>query len=267
MKLGIIAPVAEESFRKARDLGLDFVEFCINGTDHGEKILALEQEILQWRKTYGVDVGSIGRWKAEILKPDGTVDRREVELAGELARLAGRLDCPNYVCGCNYIPEQSLFTNYSRAISFLEQVLDAAPEGVKVSLYNCRKMNFLNTEEAWRICLGHFPQLGIKFDPSHSRYAGTDYLAEAARWGDRIYHVHLKGSLLVNGERIDDPPAGLDQTDWRTLLNILRAKGYNRNLSIEPHSPVWQGELGEKGIAYTIRYFRELLLCGKGDAL
>ena len=197
MKLGIIAPVAEESFRKARDLGLDFVEFCINGTDHGEKILALEQEILQWRKTYGVDVGSIGRWKAEILKPDGTVDQREVELAGELARLAGRLDCPNYVCGCNYIPEQSLFTNYSRAISFLEQVLDAAPEGVKVSLYNCRKMNFLNTEEAWRICLGHFPQLGIKFDPSHSRYAGTDYLAEAARWGDRIYHVHLKGSLTI----------------------------------------------------------------------
>lgn len=260
MKLGIIAPVAEESFRKAHELGLDFVEFCINGEDRGEQLLAAEQDIPKWIREYSVEVGSIGRWKSEILKPDGTVDPREVEIARELTRLADVFGCPNYVCGCNYIPTQSLFTNYSRAIEFLEQVLDAAPEGVDVSLYNCRKMNFLNTEEAWKICLGHFPKLGIKYDPSHSRYAGADYLGEVARWGDRIYHVHLKGSLIVDGQRIDDPPAGMDQTDWPTLLNILRAKGYNRNLSLEPHSPVWQGELGEKGIAYSVRYFRELLL-------
>lgn len=39
-----------------------------------------------------------------------------------------------------------------------------------------------------------------------------------------------------------------------------RAKGYDGGLSIEPHSPVWKGELGERGIAYTIRYFRDLML-------
>ena len=260
MKLGIIAPVAEESFQKARDLGLDFVEFCINGTDHGERLLTLQSDICGWIKKYGVAVGSIGRWKAEVLKPDGTVDPEEIRIAKALEQVSADLDCPNYICGCNYRSGQSLFSNYCRAVEFLEQVLNNAPSGVKISLYNCRKMNFLNTEEAWQICLGHFPELGIKFDPSHSRYAGTDYLQEATQWGHRIYHVHLKGSLIVNGQRIDDPPAGLDQTDWPTLLNILRAKGYNRNLSIEPHSPVWQGELGEKGIAYSVRYFRELLL-------
>ena len=66
--------------------------------------------------------------------------------------------------------------------------------------------------------------------------------------------------MIIGGQRVDDPPAGLDQTDWRSVLNILRAKGYDRNLSIEPHPPVWQGELGEKGLAYTIRYFRDLML-------
>lgn len=50
MKLGIIAPVAEESFQRARDLGLDFVEFCINGTDHGERLLTLQSDIRGWIK-------------------------------------------------------------------------------------------------------------------------------------------------------------------------------------------------------------------------
>ena len=38
------------------------------------------------------------------------------------------------------------------------------------------------------------------------------------------------------------------------------AKGYEGGLSIEPHSANWHGELGERGIDYTVRYFRELML-------
>ena len=41
---------------------------------------------------------------------------------------------------------------------------------------------------------------------------------------------------------------------------ILCAQGYEGRLSIEPHSANWQGELGEKGLDYTIRYFRALEL-------
>lgn len=177
-----------------------------------------------------------------------------------MEELAGEFGCPNYVCGCNYVPAISKFSNYCAAIRFFEQVLENAPASVRVSVYNCRKKNFVNTQEAWSLVLGHLPELGLKFDPSHSRYAGSDYLQELVEWGDRVYHVHLKGSMVVNGQRIDDPPAGLDQTDWSSILNILRAKGYDGGLSIEPHSPVWQGELGERGIAYTVRYFRELML-------
>lgn len=261
MKLGMIVKTyGEEGFAYAKALGLDFIEYCVNGADKGEELLTHENDILQWMEKYQVGIGSIGRWKSEILRPDGTVDPQEVEIAKRLLRLCERFNCPNYVCGCNYIDAVSLYTNYSRAIEFFEQVLDAVPQNVRISVYNCRKMNFINTEEAWRIVLGHLPELGIKFDPSHSRYAGSDYLQELNEWGNRVYHVHLKGSMIVNGQRVDDPPAGLDQTDWKSVLNILRAKGYDRNLSIEPHSPVWQGELGEKGLAYTVRYFRDLML-------
>lgn len=260
MKLGMIAEVSEESFAYAGKAGLDFVEFCINGEDHGEKLIEYENQILDWMEQYQVGIGSIGRWKSEILQPDGKVSEEETEIAGELMRLAKKFRCPNYICGCNYINEISLFQNYSSAIEFFRAVLKAAPDGIKVSVYNCRKMNFVNTDEAWRIILGELPELGIKYDPSHCRYAGGDYLGELVEWGHRVNHVHLKGSMIVNGKKIDDPPAGLDQTDWKTVLNILRCKGYDRNLSIEPHSPVWKDKLGEKGLEYTIQYFRKMML-------
>lgn len=259
MKLGIIAPVAEESFIRAAERGLDFVEFCINGDDRGETLFSELDNIKSWTSKYGVAVGSIGRWKSEILDKNGGIVDSEVELAGKLMKAANELGCPNYICGCNYCDAVSYYTNCSRAISFFEMVLSQRPDGIEVSVYNCRKMNFVNTPEAWKIVLGHLPELGIKYDPSHAIKDGSDYLAELVEWGDRVRHVHLKGSLVINGVSVDDPPAGLDGTDWKSFIGILRAKGYDRGLSIEPHSPVWTGALGDAGIDYTVKYMKELL--------
>lgn len=260
MELGIILPIAEESFRYAASLGLDFVEFCINGSDEGELLLERIDEILRWIDKYKVKVGSIGRWKSEILNPEGDINEKEVKIAERLIYAAQKVGCPNYICGCNYVSGVSEWANYDRAINFFETLLNLASNTLRISVYNCRKMNFVNSPKAWELVMGRLPGLGIKFDPSHSRYAGSDYLQEVMDWGERIQHVHLKGSMLVNGQRVDDPPAGLDQTDWKTFLNILRVKGYDRGLSIEPHSQIWKDELGKKGVIYTVRYFRDLML-------
>ena len=42
-------------------------------------------------------------------------------------------------------------------------------------------------------------------------------------------------------------------------MSILYAKGYDGGLSIEPYSKTWQGTRGEKGIDYTIEYFKKLI--------
>jgi len=131
---------------------------------------------------------------------------------------------------------------------------------VKISTYNCDWNNFVDNDMAWTMIHGYLPELGIKFDPSHSRYAGRDYLKEMRDWGDRFYHVHIKGSVIIDGERFDDPPAGLDQTDWKSFMAVLYAKGYDGGLSIEPHSHNWEGELGEKGIDYTVEFLKNLVI-------
>ena len=40
--------------------------------------------------------------------------------------------------------------------------------------------------------IGHRASFGFNYDPSHFGYQGADYLAFIDRFGDRIYHVHMK---------------------------------------------------------------------------
>ena len=268
MKLGIIAAPAEKSFISAQKRGLQFLEFCLNaGKDPSiidytgvntfcEKV----DEIKGWTAEYGVEVGSIGTWGFNRINKDGSIIADELEASCRLIDAASRLGCKNYVCGCNYVDQLSYYQNCTAAIEFFSKLMEyASGKGVRISSYNCRWNNFVHSPMAWTVIHGHLKELGIKFDPSHTRYDGGDYLKEMEDWGDRFYHVHIKGSLVIDGKRFDDPPAGMDQTDWGSFMAVLYAKKYQEGLSIEPHSANWRGELGEKGVDYTIEYIRRMM--------
>lgn len=260
MKLGIIADCKAESFDKARAKGLEFLEFCIN-VGHDPSVLT--DQIPQLKEAMartGVSVGSIGRWGSDRIAPDGSLVEEELQASYRLIDAAAELSCPNFVCGVNYLEGLSFYQNCTSAIAYFTKVIEyASARGVTVSVYNCRWNNYVHSPETWKIIAGHLPELGIKYDPSHSRYDGGDYLLEMKEWGHRFKHVHIKGSVIIGGERFDDPPAGLDQTDWGTFMAVLYAKGYEGTLSIEPHSRTWSGELGDKGVDYTIGLMNRLL--------
>ena len=125
------------------------------------------------------------------------------------------------------------------------------------------------------------------------------YLEETMDWGGSFGYVHIKGVIqrglseeparmemfrllrqfpelrdtLINSQLFskkdpfaytptsyDNPPAGLDAINWRAFFAALYMHGYDGDLSIEPHSRTWKGELGEKGVKYTIKYIRDLML-------
>ena len=261
MKLGIIATkVNEEAFRRAKDYGLDFVEFTINGGNDGAELFDQMDSVKKWMKEYHLEVGSIGRWKTDEQLPDGTLNPFEVEMAKKLMDACHELDCPTYVCGCNYQDTRTLYQNYTTAIDFFSRVLEMAPAGLNVADYNCHKGNFVIAPEQWRVVLGHLPELKIKYDPAHAFDFGRDPMEELAEWGDRVVHMHLKGSLFVNGKRIDDTPCGLDQTNWKGMLGILYAKGFDGTMAFEPHGDVWTGDREAAGVRYTVKYMREIMI-------
>lgn len=258
MKLGRIAWFEEKDFQSARERGMAFIELDVN--DRAQEFLDNVEAIRERSAKYQVPVGAVGRWGSDRICREG-ICQEELELEYRLIDAAAQLGCGVYITGCNKVEELSYYENCVLAISYFEKLIaHGAEKGVKIAVYNCRWNNFVCDPMAYTVIMGYLKDLYIKYDPSHCIYAGGDYLQETRDWGDRFLHVHLKGSLIVGGERYDDPPAGLDQTNWGAFLAILYAKGYDKCLSIEPHSANWRGELGEKGIDFTIQYFRNLML-------
>lgn len=263
MKLGIISyDFSKEAFEKAKALGLDFAEFCVNfeENDRHEQFYNESERIKSDLASLGLETGSVGRWGGNKITESGEINQAELEADTKLIKAAKTLGCPIYVTNCNYVDSLSLFENYKMAISYFEKLLELGREhGIKIATNNCRWNNYLTSDPAWSVVHGHLKDLYIKFDPSHCVYAGGNYLAEMKKWGHRFVHVHIKGSMVIDGERFDDPPAGLDQTNWGAFMEMLYAVGYDGTLSIEPHSPVWKDELGEKGVKYTIEMMRKLM--------
>ncbi len=264
MKLGMIkSDCSEESFKYVKGKGLDFIEVCLNYPDDAKAFLARTAEIKKLIAKYDLPVLSCGRWNGDggPLDAKGKIRPEALREAKKTIQACAKLGCPVYHCGCNRVEGMSLFRNYEAAIGWFGELIDfAAPLGIQVSTYNCHWNSFIDNMQAWEIVHGELPALGIKFDASHSISAGRDYLEEMRQWAPRFCHVHVKGALRVNGQYVDDPPAGLDQLNWPAILGMLYKAQYKGHLSIEPHSATWKGDLGERGLDLTIRYIRSLLV-------
>ncbi len=261
MKLGIIVSPTADSFDYASALDLEFVEFCFNVGYDVKQLSGIVPELKAASARTGVAVGSIGRWGSDRIAKDGNLIMEELQVSYDLIDAASDLGCPVFVCGCNYIEERSYYENVVSAIEYFSRLIEYGKnKGVQIAAYNCHWNSFIVDETAWKLIHAHLPELGIKYDPSHARYAGQDYLKEMRDWGHRFLHVHIKGSVIIDGARFDDPPAGMDQTEWGTFMAVLYGVGYDGGLSIEPHSHTWSGELGEKGVKYTVDMMNRLLL-------
>ncbi len=257
MKLGMISPSHDAAgIQRIKALGLDYAEFDVNADDISYLNRA---EIRKALSETGVKLGAVGRWGRDRITADGSICAKEQKDEFDLIDMCAELSCPVYITGCNYVDRLSYYQNVSAAIAYFQSLIDYAAGRVKLCVYNCSWNNYVNKPHEWDIINDHLKALGIKFDPSHTVNGGRDYLSEAALYGANFDHVHLKGTLNIDGRHIDDPPAGMDMINWGALLSILRKYNYQGMLSIEPHSATWQGELGEQGLKYTIDYFKKLL--------
>ena len=257
MKLGMISPSHDAAgIQRIKALGLDYAVFDVNADDISYLNRA---EIRKALSETGVKLGAVGRWGRDRITADGSICAKEQKDEFDLIDMCAELGCPVYITGCNYVDGLSYYQNVSAAIAYFQSLIDYAAGRVKLCVYNCSWNNYVNKPHEWDIINDHLKALGIKFDPSHTVNGGRDYLSEAALYGANFDHVHLKGTLNIDGRHIDDPPAGMDMINWGALLSILRKYNYQGMLSIEPHSATWQGELGEQGLKYTIDYFKKLL--------
>jgi len=300
MKLGIIMPPKPESFEQAKELGLDFVEFDCNPDDFFgapmAELTARQEELKAASQRAGIEVGAVGRWASHILDENGQVKPEEWDEVKAVIDFGAYLGAKHYLCSVNYVKELSYYKNITAAIQVLKDIVAYAKEkGMETAIVNCcMGGNYIRTPEQWKLVLSEVPGLGIKYDPSHSFVHGGQngaYLEEGLEWGAHFKYCHVKGVIQRGDSReeeqwammdlakahpelkeelmaktfggsnwYDNPPAGIDVINWRAFFAILYKYGYDGYLAIEPHSPTWQGELGQKGLRYTIKYIRDLML-------
>lgn len=259
MKLGMINSYDAAAFDRVAARGLDFIEICCNFDNETEALNSSGDAILADINRTGVKIGSIGRWNA-LPNVGGKVDQNVVAALEKSIDVAAKVGSPVFVCGCNADDSVSLYRNIVCAVEYFGMLCEyAKTKGVRVAVYNCDWSNFCYGTDTWKIVLGELPDLGVKYDCSHACNRGTDYLRELDMWGDRVRHIHVKGTLNIGGRHVDDPPAGLDGLNWSAIMGILYAHRYDGGLSIEPHSGIWQGGLGEHGVDFTIEYMKKLL--------
>ena len=300
MKLGIIMPPKPDSFQKAKELCLDFVEFDCNPTSFFgvpvSELDAAKEELKAASESTGVEVGAVGRWASPVLGPDGEPDPDEWAQVKAVIDFGAYLGAKHYLCSVNYVKELSYYKNITAAIKILNEIVSYAKErGMETAIVNCMMGgNYIRTPEQWKLVLSEVPGLGIKYDPSHSFVHGGQngaYLEEGLEWGAHFKYCHVKGVIQRGDSQepehwairdfamahpelkdellsqafgpdnsYDNPPAGIDVINWRAFFAILYKYGYDGYLAIEPHSATWRGDKGEKGVKYTIKYIRDLMI-------
>jgi sugar phosphate isomerase/epimerase len=125
------------------------------------------------------------------------------------------------------------------------------------------------TTELLLDALGGREEFGFTFDPAHFHWQGIDPVAFVRRFGDRIYHVHVKdialtldgrGGLLGSYLPYDDPRRGWHPRapghgglDWEGIIRALNAAGYEGALSVEWQDPGMERATGAEEACKFVR--------------
>jgi len=259
MRVGFITNLSEDDFRFARDNDIPCVEYNCGPANIDIVQQSRRLQILCAR--YGIDFSIIGLFGRDFLAKDAKERTRHMDDAKRLIDFCTEIGAPILVTGAGMGGErESLKTKCKKAVANLGELIDYGKSvGIRVALYNCHWGSFAFAPDSWEIILDQLPDLGIKYDPSHTFYDDRDYLAELRDWGSRVTHVHAKGGLLIGGERFEDPPAGLDQIQWGSVVAVLVHHGYDADINIEPHSRTWLGERRHAGILLARRHIAQFI--------
>ena len=116
------------------------------------------------------------------------------------------------------------------------------------------------------------PSFGFNYDPSHFGYQGVDYAAFIERFGDRIFHAHMKdvwwsatprrsgvfGGHLPFGHRDrgwEFRSIGRGRIDFEEVIRGLNRVGYQGPLSVEWEDAGMDREFGAREACARIKAF------------
>lgn len=297
----------EELARKCQEFGFDGLELACWG-DHFEVKRAMaeddycakKREILQKydMQCHAISAHLVGQAVCDKIDerhpailpdyiwgdgdPDG-VNQRAIEEMKQTARAAQKfgVDVVNGFTGSSIwhllysyppIPPGVIDGGFKLLAERWNPILDVFGEcGVKFALeVHPTEIAFdIYTAERAIDALDGREEFGFNFDPSHLLWQGIDPVEFIKRFGDRIYHVHMKDAIVkldgrsgILSSHLDfgDPRRGWDfrslgrgAVNFEEIIRALNQVGYTGPLSVE-----WEdsGMDREQGAIESLEYVR-----------
>jgi sugar phosphate isomerase/epimerase len=162
---------------------------------------------------------------------------------------------PHPIASTDHAGQQAFKDTFAPAAAYAKEI------GISLAVHSCG----LHPHD-WDMLFNLVPDLGLKYDPSFSLEAGRNYLAEVAKYGPRIVHVHIKDERCMgrvtdftNGiVRYEYTPAGTGDINWGGIIALLYEAGYQGDLALETHSRFWWDHM-ELDLKISKRHIEQFL--------
>lgn len=160
----------------------------------------------------------------------------------------------------------------------------ALDKGVKIGFENCDmggtwnapKWNIAHSPAAFDAIFNEIkqPNIGLCWEPCHQLNSLVDPIPQLRKYIDRVWNVHGKDATVAwdvlrsSGLRGGKPwvwhrHPGFGDTDWRTIIDILRFNKWTGSIDIEGHhDPIYRDELEWTGQVRALNYLKQ---CRGGD--
>jgi len=271
MKLGFIAnndlPGIEQDAQFAAKHGFEGLEFNFwHNTKWSRFDDELDDERVSKMRTildqHDVRTASFGLWGSNHISPDPAERQASLDRLDRAIGYAKQLGAEILITGGGSIPNATVDENVAAFVEVFPPYLEKAKEaGLTVALYAVHGNSFFENIECYEKVWEHIPDVGIKLDPANILHHGDDYLPILRDHGDKVYHVHIKEYLYMDGELVSQPAAGMGDIQWGKVMAFLYEHGYEGYLVFEPHGPLWsKPPLREKMLLLTQRYVRQFLV-------
>ena len=218
-------------------------------------------------------------------RPEG-VQQRAAEEMKNTARAAARLGVSvvNGFTGSSIwhlvysfppVSSEMIGAGYRDLAQRWRPILDAFREaGVRFALeVHPTEIAFdISSAERTLAAVEEHPSFGFNYDPSHFGYQGVDYVGFIERFGDRIFHAHMKdvwwsttprrsgvfGGHLPFGHRDrgwEFRSIGRGRIDFEDVIRALNRVGYQGPLSVEWEDAGMDREFGAREACARIKGF------------
>ena len=170
------------------------------------------------------------------------------------------------------VPESMIDAGYEHFAEMWNPILDVFGEcGVKFALEVHPTEIAFDLYSAQRAleALDHREEFGFNFDPSHLHWQGVDSVEFIRAFPDRIYHVHVKDSIVTLDGRtgiltshlnFGDPRRGWDfrspgrgGVNFEEIIRALNDIGYSGPLSVEWEDSCMDRDHGAREASDNVR--------------